>query len=92
LTASDGGTWLDALAGVASKLGVEVDGFRIAPDGDVVDADAQWPRAAGITGSGALLVRPDGFIGWRAAVLSEAPDEALFQALAELLCFPTVRV
>jgi hypothetical protein len=36
--------------------------------------------------SGAVVVRPDGFVGWRAVEAAGEPEEALRQALRSLLC------
>ena len=45
-----------------------------------------FPGAYGISPSGAVLVRPDGFVGWRAPEAAGAPEQALRQALQTLLC------
>jgi len=46
----------------------------------------QLPQAYGISPSGAVLVRPDGFVGWRAAEAADAAEQALRLALQTLLC------
>jgi hypothetical protein len=33
-----------------------------------------------------VVVRPDGFVGWRAVDAADAPEEILRQALQSLLC------
>ncbi|MEU7909505.1 FAD-dependent monooxygenase [Microbispora bryophytorum] len=40
--------------------------YRLAEEGDLVDEERRWPAAAGIKPDGALLVRPDGYVAWRA--------------------------
>lgn len=48
--------------------------MRIGPRGDWDDPDGVWRRLYGIGPAGAVLVRPDGHVAWRA---SEGPtDEA----------------
>jgi putative polyketide hydroxylase len=80
-----GGAWCDAACRVAERMGVKLKAYRVAPDGDVRDADAQWSSKAGIQGDGALLVRPDGFVAWHAGCLSAAPEQELENALARVL-------
>ncbi|WP_432095000.1 FAD-dependent monooxygenase [Streptomyces sp. bgisy100] len=89
LTGPDGGAWLDALPEAAAAQGVTVAGHRIGGTDDLTDltdAVTPWPRSVGISDSGALLVRPDGFIGRRIPALGEAPGEELRRVLASLLC------
>jgi putative polyketide hydroxylase len=42
-----------------------VDAHRIGGAGDLADPDGKFPDAYGIGSSGAVLVRPDGFVAWR---------------------------
>jgi hypothetical protein len=49
-----------------------------------VDVDGHWPSAYGITSTGAVLVRPDGFVCWRAEVSVEHPEQTLEAVLADL--------
>ena len=63
--------------------------FGTAPDGDVTRLRQRWsgivdviqdpgdPRRAGLAGDGAILVRPDGYIGFRAAPADHAGLSAL---------------
>lgn len=85
LAGPQGGPWLEALDKVAAPLGVPVDGHRIGGGAEVADPDSGWPAGAGIEESGAVLVRPDGFVGWRARSLDGAPAELLEAALSALL-------
>jgi hypothetical protein len=59
LAGSAGMTWCDA-------AGMGVDCVRIGANG-IADPGNAFPDAYGITPSGAVLVRPDGFVAWRAA-------------------------
>jgi putative polyketide hydroxylase len=73
---------------VAKGLGVVLDAYVVG-DADLADARDRFsgfPGAYGISPSGAVLVRPDGFVGWRAAEAADAPEQALRQALQTLLC------
>ncbi|MFI0985742.1 FAD-dependent monooxygenase [Streptomyces exfoliatus] len=81
LTGPTGTSWLDALDKAAASLGgVPADGHRI--------DDGAWTAEAGIRDSGALLVRPDGFVAWRAESLAPAPEACLERVLSALLARP----
>ena len=77
----DGTGWIDA----AHRL--HIDSVRIGTD--VEDPDNRWHDANGVTTTGAILVRPDGFIAWRAKSAHAAPDDALQRALTGVLCRAT---
>ncbi|MFE9427458.1 FAD-dependent monooxygenase [Kitasatospora sp. NPDC006697] len=66
-----GAEWLAA----AEKLGV---------DGQLVDAP-DWPATVGTGRGGALLVRPDGFVAWRAGDGASDPAGELAEALGRSL-------
>src|SRR5215813_6048842 len=66
LAGADGAAWRDAALLVANRLGVELVARRIGAGGDLVGVDGRWPSAYGITSAGAVLVRPDGLVCWRA--------------------------
>jgi hypothetical protein len=84
LTGAAGITWRDAALRVANRLGVELVARRIGAGGDLVDVDGRWPSAYGVTSLGAVLVRPDGFVGWRAKVNVEHPERMLEAVLGDL--------
>jgi putative polyketide hydroxylase len=58
LAGPKGGDWCDAAAAVAERLEMDLPAFRV--------PDEAWSRVAGVGERGALLVRPDGFVAWRA--------------------------
>lgn len=45
----------------------------------------EWAAATGLGPEGALLVRPDAFVGWRAEDLPDDPEAALREALSVIL-------
>ncbi len=82
LTGDDGAAWSDA-AGFASKaMGVPISLRRIGTEGDV---DGDWARITGLAPDGALLVRPDDFVAWRADGLPADPERELREALSAIL-------
>ncbi|HTY31128.1 FAD-dependent monooxygenase [Mycobacterium sp.] len=46
----------------------------------------EWATISGLSPSGALLVRPDDFVGWRVEELPPDPEGELRQALSAILC------
>ena len=72
LAGHDGGAWLDAARSLTDTA-VEV--YRIAGDGDLADPDGRWANAYGLSDRGAVLVRPDGFVAWRSADVSDDPAD-----------------
>ncbi|MDR3661756.1 MAG: FAD-dependent monooxygenase [Mycobacterium sp.] len=73
LTAEDTGAWLSA-----SSESVVVQ--------TISAADQQaWLESTGLRSDGALLVRPDAFVAWRAESLPPDPAAALSQALQSVL-------
>ena len=75
-----GEAWVQAAKEVAGRIGVELDAHVITGD-----PDGRWPGIAGLAEDGALLVRPDQFVGWRGATLSADPADELAYALSRLL-------
>ncbi|MEY2229061.1 FAD-dependent monooxygenase [Streptomyces sp. BF23-19] len=88
-----GAAWIQAATGAADRLGLELGAELITADPEagrdaVLDPEGQWPAAAGIVPGGALLIRPDGFVAWRAADPAH-PQRDLEQALIQLLGLET---
>jgi 2-polyprenyl-6-methoxyphenol hydroxylase-like FAD-dependent oxidoreductase len=72
LVGPEGTTWQQATAEAARHAGTELAYYRIGVD--VEDQQDRFPSAAGIHREGALLVRPDGFVGWRSPTAVSAPE------------------
>jgi 2-polyprenyl-6-methoxyphenol hydroxylase-like FAD-dependent oxidoreductase len=85
LAATDGGAWCEAASVAAAELGLPLDVHRIDQDG-LGDPQRRFADAYGVSASGAVLVRPDGFVGWRAIDASGASSAAVREVLASLLC------
>ena len=85
LAGPGGGSWCDAARGAADRLGAALDVYLVGGP-ELADPGGCFPGAYGISPSGAVLVRPDGFVGWRAADAASAAEDTLRQALQTLLC------
>jgi hypothetical protein len=85
LTGGNGARWSAAAAATSAALGVQIGIHRIGRDGDVVDLDGAWAQVTGLAPDGAMLVRPDDFVGWRADQLPADPEHELHQALSVIL-------
>jgi hypothetical protein len=88
LAGSGGESWCTAARAAGSALGVPVDTYRVG-DG-VIDRSGTLEAVCGIGGEGAMLVRPDGFVAWRATAASPEPETEpeLGGALAAALARP----
>lgn len=64
LTGAKGDAWCEAAIVVGRRLGIALDTYRVGTE--VMDVDGRFSGVYGISPSGATLVRPDGFIAWRA--------------------------
>ncbi|HZQ65350.1 MAG TPA: FAD-dependent monooxygenase [Gaiellaceae bacterium] len=77
LAGSDGASWCEAARTAHAPLAA----FRFGSD--FADASGRFPAAYGVGESGAVLVRPDGFVAWRAP--GDGNGEELVQALDRAL-------
>jgi putative polyketide hydroxylase len=81
LAGRDGTAWRDAALEAADGLGVPVEG-HVVGDGDLRDPAGVFADAYGIASAGAVLVRPDGFVAWRAHDGAAEPAAVIGDALA----------
>jgi 2-polyprenyl-6-methoxyphenol hydroxylase-like FAD-dependent oxidoreductase len=85
LTGARGGAWLDAAERLADSSHPPLVAHMIGGDGALVESDGSWADVYGVADDGAVLVRPDGHVAWRAASGVDAPAEALRAALEGVL-------
>jgi 2-polyprenyl-6-methoxyphenol hydroxylase-like FAD-dependent oxidoreductase len=86
LAASAGGIWCDTARAAAAELGIPVDAYRIGRGEEVSDPEGRFADAYGLSASGAAVVRPDGFVAWRAKDASGASKAAMRAVMSPLLC------
>ena len=85
LAAPAADAWRAAAQAAAADLGLALDGYVIGA-GELLDPEDAFADAYGITAAGAVLVRPDGIVAWRAADATGASETTMRGALAALLC------
>ena len=99
VTAHKGRKWLQAAAAVSKELGIEIAAHRIRKQGKkkgLVDLPLHrvrisspfsiaFPEAYGIEPSGAVLVRPDGYVGWRQKSYTDDAAAQLGHALSAIV-------
>jgi hypothetical protein len=84
LAGEDGELWCDAMREVGHNRMLDVKAYVLGPNGDVSD-DGTLAQKLGIGSTGAVLVRPDGHVGFRASTGSESPVDELGQAIDQIL-------
>ncbi|HEY1568305.1 MAG TPA: FAD-dependent monooxygenase, partial [Solirubrobacteraceae bacterium] len=84
LAGPEGQAWLEAARSAASAREMPLEGYVVG-EGEVRDSGAAFGAAYGISPSGAVLVRPDGFVAWRAHDDAGASEAALHDVLEALL-------
>ena len=84
LAGPDGEAWRESALRAGEALDVPLDAYVVG-GGEVRDPGAAFAAAYGISAAGAVLVRPDGFVAWRARDAAGASDEVLQDVLTALL-------
>ncbi len=85
LTGIGGQGWIDAARTVGAELGIEIAAHTIGPRQHWQDFTGDWARAREVRDSGALLVRPDQHVAWRAEAKADDPASELRRALNAIL-------
>ncbi|MDT7784013.1 MAG: 2,4-dichlorophenol 6-monooxygenase [Pseudonocardiales bacterium] len=85
LTGVNGEAWTDAAQKAADRLGVPVRTVVIGPGREVTDLYFDWSRLSGVDEDGAVLVRPDKHVAWRAGSLPADPEASLMSVLTTVL-------
>jgi putative polyketide hydroxylase len=85
LTGAAGVPWQEAARRIEERHGLPLTCHLVGADTGLADIGRRWPRAFQIDDSGAVLLRPDGFVAWRTPALAEDPTSVLEGVLLRLL-------
>lgn len=89
LTGPGQSVWRERASLAARALNISIDVHSIGANGDYPDADGGFADAYGISATGAVMVRPDGFVAWRATGHADATELSIADALSSLLARST---
>ncbi|HEX4812523.1 MAG TPA: FAD-dependent monooxygenase [Nonomuraea sp.] len=78
-----GRPWMDAGRLVSDRLGVHL--TRLLIGDELLDVEGCWQDRYGVSGGGAVLVRPDGYVAWRSVHATPAPATTLEHAMRHIL-------
>lgn len=85
LTGTAGEGWVQAADLISRDTGVPIRTLVIGPGGDYQDPYGDYARVREVEESGAILVRPDMYVGWRANEIIESSVEDLRAAFLRIL-------
>ncbi len=85
LTGIGGDGWVAAAKVLSKELSLPIAVHKIGPRQPWQDLTGDWARAREIRDSGALLVRPDHHVAWRADTALADPEGALRRVLTTIL-------
>ena len=83
LTGPEGAPWARAGTAFAYHCGIPLSIYRIGAD--LLDVSGKWAERYGVTAAGAVLLRPDGYIAWRARTVTSSAATTLREALAKVM-------
>ncbi|MEJ0011654.1 MAG: FAD-dependent monooxygenase [Bauldia sp.] len=85
LTGIGGDGWRKAATAIGAATGLPLATVTVGPACDYEDPFGDWARASEIEDDGAILVRPDDVVAWRAKKWTAGGEAALAAALARIL-------
>ncbi|EFI65625.1 FAD-dependent monooxygenase [Bacillus anthracis] len=86
LTISENRTWAEYVQNVSSTLGINIKFYSVGLRGDFIAQEDIFSKLYGIENGGAVLIRPDAFIGWRLEKEVVNLDVVLEEVMGNLLC------
>jgi len=89
LVGEAGTSWLTAAREVGARLQLPLTAYRIGSTGELIDIENRFHSFYRITPAGAVLVRADGFVAWKAQGNETLPAHILEQALLQILARAT---
>ena len=84
LGGSESSAWCKCGEEASKKLRIDLDEYRLGANG-LTDPNGEFLPAFGIDSTGAVLVRPDGFVAWRAKTGDGASTVEVESALSTIL-------
>ncbi len=84
MTGPRGKAWAEAAERAAAETALPIRTVTIG-DGRFADHEGAWRSAYGIDDDGAVLVRPDGYVGWRRRSAAGDPPRVFSDAIAAIL-------
>jgi 2-polyprenyl-6-methoxyphenol hydroxylase-like FAD-dependent oxidoreductase len=85
LTGPEGNAWAECASAAAKQVPVPLDVHSVGKSG-LRDSGGEFQTAYGISPTGAVLVRPDGFVAWRAKTADGASIPQFAGVLNSALC------
>src|SRR5207248_1025506 len=85
LTGGAAEEWESAAKAASTEHDMDLRVVSIREGGCYQDSQGDWTRVRGIDASGAILVRPDNFVAWRAATAGPDSTAALCAAVANII-------
>lgn len=85
LTGIGGEGWVEAAKAYGEATGVHIETVVVGPGQDVEDIYQEWADIREVGEDGCLLVRPDGYIGWRAQSAVADPHELIAGVMNQIL-------
>lgn len=86
IAGEEGHDWVEAAQKIAGERDLPLRVSRVGiGDVDHVDVRCMWLKHRGITSTGALLVRPDRFVGFRSTGAVADPEQTLTAAIDQIL-------
>ncbi|MEB9908745.1 FAD-dependent monooxygenase [Bacillus anthracis] len=86
LTIAENRTWAECVQNVSSTLGINIKFYSVGLRGDFIAQEDIFSKLYGIENGGAVLIRPDAFIGWRSEKEVVNLDVVLEEVKSNLLC------
>ncbi|WHT87963.1 FAD-dependent oxidoreductase [Bacillus cereus] len=86
LTGAENDSWAESAHTVSAKLGVNIKVYRVGLSGDFIAQENIFSELYGLSDGGAVLIRPDAFIGWRSEKEVVNLDVVLEEVMSNLLC------
>ncbi|MBB3311726.1 2-polyprenyl-6-methoxyphenol hydroxylase-like FAD-dependent oxidoreductase [Rhizobium sp. BK196] len=81
---ADDANWHAAADRLRESAGVPLACHVFGSSGDLDAPEGRWPSAYGVGDGGAVLIRPDGFVAWRAPSAETGIEGRLVQVLDEI--------